>query len=151
MISLIDTNVLLRFFDLADPRNSEIVQALDAMTKASEETYVCAQVLIEYWVVATRPREANGLGLSIPDADRNLDQIEALFACLPEPPDIGARWREIVRQHSVSGKQAHDARLVALMQAHGVEHLFTLNSQDFTRYQGIVPLTPAEAISLYRP
>ena len=42
MISLIDTNVLLRFFDLADPRNPEIVQAPDVMTKASEETYVCA-------------------------------------------------------------------------------------------------------------
>lgn len=147
MSCLIDTNVILRFFDMADPRNPEIVQSLDAITKASEETYVCAQVLIEYWVVATRPREANGLGLSISDADRNLDRIEALFPCLPEPPDIGGRWREIVRQHSVRGKQAHDARLAALMQAHGVKHLLTLNSQDFTRYEGIIPLSPAEALS----
>ena len=148
MSCLIDTNVILRFFDLADPRNPEIVQALDAITRASEETYVCAQVLIEYWVVATRPREANGLGLSIPDADRNLDRIEALFPCLPEPPDIGRLWRDVVRQHSVRGKQAHDARLVAVMQAHGVERIITLNCQDFTRYQGIAPLTPADALSL---
>jgi len=145
---LIDTNVLLRFFDLTDPQNGEIVRALDAVTRASEETFVCAQVLIEYWAVATRPREANGLGLDIAEADQNLDEIEALFACLPEPPDMAERWRAVVTQHSVSGKQAHDARLAALMQAHGVVHLVTLNPQDFARYQDITPLTPAEALSL---
>ena len=148
MSYLIDTNVLLRFFDLTDPQNAEIVRALDAVTRASEETFVCAQVLIEYWAVATRPREANGLGLDIAEADRNLDEIETLFTCLPEPPDIAKRWREVVTQHSVSGKQAHDARLAAFMRAHDIKHLVTLNPQDFTRYAEITPLTPAEVLSL---
>lgn len=148
MSYLIDTNVLLRFFDLADPQNAEIVRALDTVTKASEETFVCAQVLIEYWVVATRPREVNGLGLGIAEADQNLNEIEALFACLPEPPDIAKSWRSVVTQHSVSGKQAHDARLVALMLTHRISHILTLNPADFARYPEITALTPSEVLSL---
>ena len=148
MSYLVDTNLLLRFFDLADPQNAEIVRALDTVTKASEETFVCAQVLIEYWVVATRPREVNGLGLDVADADQNLNEIEALFLCLPEPPDIAKRWRKVVTQHSEIGKQAHDARLVALMLSHGISHILTLNPSDFARYPEITPLTPAEVLSL---
>lgn len=148
MSCLIDTNILLRFFDLADPRNAEIVRALDTVTRASEETFVCAQVLIEYWVVATRPREANGLGLSIGDADQNLNKIDALLTCLPEPPDIADLWHKVVVEHKVLGKQAHDARLVALMLSHGISQLLTLNTSDFARYPEITPLTPAEVLSL---
>lgn len=40
-------------------------------------------------------------------------------------------------------KQVHDARLVALMQAHGITHILTLNGSDFTRYPGITPVDPA--------
>lgn len=44
------------------------------------------------------------------------------------------------------GKSAHDARIAALMLAHGVTHLLTLNPTDFTRYNGITPVTPQEII-----
>ena len=36
---------------------------------------------------------------------------------------------------------------LVLMRAHGIEHLVTLNPQDFTRYQDVTPLTPAEVLS----
>jgi hypothetical protein len=39
--------------------------------------------------------------------------------------------------------QVHDARLVALMQVHGITHILTLNGADFARYPGIVPIDPA--------
>ena len=38
--------------------------------------------------------------------------------------------------------QVHDARLVALMQVHGITHILTLNRADFARYPGIVPIDP---------
>jgi len=43
--------------------------------------------------------------------------------------------------------QVHDARLVALMQVHGISHVFTLNPSDFARYSGITALTPANVIA----
>jgi len=143
---LIDTNVLLRFFDLADPRNAEIVAAIDAITAATTETYVCAQVLIEYWVSATRPREANGFGLDAAQADLRLAEIETLFTLLPEPPDIAARWRRLAVEHAVQGKQAHDARIVAVMLAHSVTHILTLNAADFARYAEVTVTTPQDIL-----
>ncbi len=146
MSYLIDTNVLLRFFDIADPRNTEIVEALDAVTNSTEEIFVCLQVLIEYWSVATRPREVNGLGLATADADRHLSKIESLFTRLPEPSDISERWRELAACHCVIGRQAHDARLAALMISHGIDTIITLNNTDFTRYSEITALTPAQLL-----
>jgi predicted nucleic acid-binding protein len=48
--------------------------------------------------------------------------------------------------HGVQGKQVHDARLAALMLAHGITHILTLNGADFARYPGIVPIDPASLV-----
>jgi predicted nucleic acid-binding protein len=144
---LIDTNILLRFFDRQDPRNSDILAALDILTTNNAEVYICGQVLIEYWAAATRPREVNGLGLSPQQADVNLADIETLFECLPEPFDVIDRWRQLAREYSVSGKQAHDTRIAAFMLAYNITHILTLNSNDFSRYEGIIPITPHELIN----
>ena len=61
--------------------------------------------------------------------------------------DAAKRWRELARRQSVVGKQAHDARIVALMLAHNVTHLLTLNSADFARYPEITTITPSESLS----
>jgi hypothetical protein len=45
------------------------------------------------------------------------------------------------------GKNAHDARFVAAMMAHGLTHLLTFNPQDFRRYSGITVVTPAEILT----
>jgi predicted nucleic acid-binding protein len=49
-----------------------------------------------------------------------------------------------VKQHAVSGKSAHDARIVAAMIVHGIERLVTFNVRDFKRYEGIIIITLAE-------
>lgn len=148
---LIDTNVLLRLRDPESPHHSDCVQALDQLRKFSKTAYTCAQVLVEYWVVATRPREVNGLALSTDAVDRYLSDTETVFSCLPEPSDIAARWRKLVVEHGVQGRPAYDARLVALMQAHDVTHVVTLNTGDFARYRGITPVLPSEAATMATP
>ena len=57
------------------------------------------------------------------------------------------RWERVVIEHRVLGRQAHDARLVALMLSHGVSHILTLNTADFARYPEITAVTPAEILS----
>jgi predicted nucleic acid-binding protein len=78
------------------------------------------------------------------DAEASLRRAEQWLVWLPEPPDIGARWRANVNKHSVLGKQAHDTRLVALMEAHGLKHLLTLNPGDFARFPGVTCVEPAQ-------
>lgn len=50
--------------------------------------------------------------------------------------------------HAVSGKNAHDARLVAAMLAHGLTHLLTFNDADFQRFTGITTVTPAAVLAM---
>ena len=133
MSYLIDTNVFLRVANPADPRRPECVAALDHLRSIDDDSFTCAQILIEYWVAATRPADVNGLGLDAAQTGRNLNLIVSMFPCLPEPSDMAKRWRQVVETNEVLGKQARDARIVALMLAHNVTHLVTLNAADFAR------------------
>jgi hypothetical protein len=47
----------------------------------------------------------------------------------------------------VPGKNAHDARLVAVMMIHGLTHLLTFNTQDYRQYSGVTVLSPADALT----
>ncbi len=55
------------------------------------------------------------------------------------------RWLDLCTRHAVRGRQAHDTRLVAVMLAHGITHLVTLNAGDFERYSEIKCLVPGAA------
>lgn len=100
------------------------------------------QVLYEYWVVATRPAAQNGLGLTVTDARVAVEEFTLTFPLLRDERGIFSFWLDLVTAHSVAGKLAHDARLVAAMNRHGLTHLMTFNSTDFTRFQPVVALTP---------
>jgi predicted nucleic acid-binding protein len=75
--------------------------------------------------------------LSIAEADRRAELIEASFVRLPEDEQIHAEWRRLVVTHSVVGVKVHDARLVAAMNVHGITHVLTVNDKDFRRYPGM--------------
>jgi predicted nucleic acid-binding protein len=96
------------------------------------------------WAVSTRPVENNGLGLSPGQADRVLVRVESSVYRLPDSDDVYPEWRRLVVTHGVSGKKAHDARLVATMTVNGIAHILTFNAGDFARYTGINVLNPAE-------
>ena len=49
--------------------------------------------------------------------------------------------------YNVQGKQAHDTRLVAAMERHGVRYLLTFNTSDFARFPKIVAHSPAEIMT----
>ncbi len=105
-----------------------------------------AQNLVEFWNVATRPKERNGFGLSVAEADREATLIEGEFTLLPDNEQLHPEWRRLVLTHSVVGVQVHDARLVAAMRVHGIRHLLTLNDQDFLRYPGITVVHPRQLL-----
>lgn len=120
MRRLVDTNVLIRMADVESKLRSTSKDAIIRLLSQGDQLFMSAQVAIEFWAVATRPKNVNGLDLSPVQADAELSDFETLLTLLPEPEDIAARWRALARKHSVSGKQAHDTRLVALMEAHAL-------------------------------
>ena len=76
-------------------------------------------------------------------ATAELSRVQPLFPLLTDTPAIFAEWQRLVTAHGVMGRNAHDARLVAAMNVHGLTHLLTFNTGHFTRYPGITALNPA--------
>lgn len=102
------------------------------------------QNLIELWTVATRPIEANGLGFPTASARSEIERMERFFTILPETPALYPAWKRLVIEHEVCGKPAHDARLVAAMQVHGILAILTFDKPGFSRYPGIQVVDPVE-------
>ncbi|MDY6785514.1 MAG: PIN domain-containing protein [Cyanobacteriota bacterium] len=129
---LLDTNILLRAYDPASPSYGVAVEAISQLLMQGDECVLTAQVLIEFWVVATRPVEVNGLGWSV---ERTRDIVETLlgqFPLLEESAQIFPNWFNLVATGNVRGKRTHDIRLIAVMLAHQITHLLTFNPRDFT-------------------
>jgi len=148
---LLDTNILGR---MAEPGHAQYHIALDAtaaLIRRGDQPCIAPQVLYEFWVVATRPKAVNGLGLTVAMAAAELSRLQRLFLFVPETPAVFAEWEQLVTAHQVSGKNAHDARLVAIMSLHGISHILTFNSVHFARYRSVTALEPAVVISAASP
>jgi predicted nucleic acid-binding protein len=145
MIYFVDTNILLRFLNRADPNYLTSRAAVRIIKARGDEVVTAAQNIAEFWNVLTRPATARGgYGLSVVDAERRLRFVERHFSILPASPSAYHEWKRLVVTHSVSGVQVYDARIAALMKVHGVSHILTLNKSDFARYSGVTALSPWE-------
>ncbi len=143
---LIDTNVLLR---LAEPEQTQCQEALAALQMLHDSDHrlcIVPQNLYEYWVVATRPRETNGMGLPLDQACNDLSDLCEMFVFLRDERTVFSRWQQLVAEVGVIGKRSHDARLVASMHRHKLTHLLTFNDADFKRFPDITVMTPVESL-----
>ena len=62
MAHLVDTSVLARLANTADPLNPVAERAVLELHRRAEVLHVTAQNLVEFRNVATRPKHLNGLG-----------------------------------------------------------------------------------------
>lgn len=141
---LLDTNLLVRTAEPRNPARETALAAIQNLERSGFEPCIVPQVLYEYWVVCTRPSIQNGLGLTTVQASNDLERLQQLFVVLHDEPALFNLWSTIVKSHDVSGKNAHDARLVAAMMLHQVTHLLTFNDADFTRFTSITVMTPVQ-------
>jgi predicted nucleic acid-binding protein len=144
---LLDTNILLRQAEPKHAQHRTSVQATNVLRQRGEDLVVVPQVIYEFWSVATRPVEQNGLGMTPNEAHGELIAIQRLFRLLRDERAIYALWERLVLSLGVRGKQAHDARLAAAMQRHAVTQILTFNAADFARYPQTVAVTPDEILT----
>lgn len=143
MKHLIDTGVLLRCFDEADPHCPAIREAFRRLRRRGDTLHISVQNAAEFWNVSTRPASARGgYGQSNEATDRRLDFVERFAVLLTETSASYAVWRKLLVDASISGVAVHDARLVSVMIDQGIESLITLNAADFDRYDGVRAQTP---------
>lgn len=143
MLVLVDTNVLLRAMEPRHLRHRDAVESLRSIRSTGHEPCLVPQIHYEFLVVATRPVAQNGLGMTPEEADAELINLGTpLFRLLRDERANYDRWRDLVSRYRVEGKSAHDKRLVAAMQRHGISDILTFNVADFRKYVGINPFKP---------
>jgi len=139
---LSDTNIILRLAQPAHPMHAATLGAVTKLFANGDNLCLLPQNLIEFWNVATRPADKNGLGWTTAKTDAQVADLETIFTVLPDSPAIFTEWRRLVVKHSVLGKQVHDTRIVAAMNVHKITHLLTFNIDDFKRFAGITLINP---------
>ena len=139
MAHLVDTSVLARLANTADPFHAVAARAVFELHPTGAVLHLTAQNLVEFRNLATRPRAVNGLGLSAVDAEAKAAVFEGTFPLLAETPDIYPAWKVLVGALGVIGKRVHDARLVAVCHVHAVTHVLTFNVSHFVGMAGFGP------------
>ena len=112
---LVDTNILLRMTRRSDPQHKIVANSLAVLAGQAVALYYTHQNIAELWNAMTRPVDRNGLGLSVHEAEREVEVIEAGMSLLTDGEAVYREWRRIVTQFGISGVQVHDARLAAAM------------------------------------
>lgn len=134
----VDTNVLLSATDSSRWCHHDALAFLDEGMTGKRSLYASNQVLREYLVVATRPLEGNGLGMSTAEAIDNVHHLRKCLTPLPEDAETSAILLRFITQFDLKGKRIHDANLVAIMYQHGLKCLKTYNPNDFRVFNDIM-------------
>lgn len=144
MIVLVDSNILVYLANPQSPLYQQARDAINLLLQRGETLCVLPQNLIEFWAVATRPLQNNGLGLTATQAQTEILRAKSFFRLLDEDSRIFPEWEKLAVQHSVMGKNAHDAKIAAAMNIHQVSMLLTVNKADFKRFTNIKAMEPKE-------
>jgi predicted nucleic acid-binding protein len=132
---LVDTNILIAATDEGRDDHPKALSVLTDWPAAGTTLYTSGQILREYLAVVTRPTDANGLGLSQPDALTNVMTFQRRLRFIPETDKTHRRLLTLLGDVPCTGKQIHDANVVATALAHGVTAIATLNLADFARFR----------------
>jgi predicted nucleic acid-binding protein len=107
---LVDTNILLRTIEPGHPQHAIATEATDLLRRQGDVLCLVPQILYEFWVVATRPRNVNGLGMSPSDAEAAVTEFLQFFTLLRDERAIFEHWFDLVVQQGVRGVNARPTR-----------------------------------------
>jgi len=146
MAVLIDTSILARMADHADPDRLVAAGAVSKLRHKGEELFIARQNLYEYWTVVTRPVYANGLDLPPADALRDIEEFKQRYTIPTDPESLLDEWLKLVSVGPVIGKQSHDARVVALMICLSIPSILTFNTPHFARFPQVKAIHPSDVV-----
>ena len=132
---LLDTNVLLAATDETRTEHGDALETINIWPASGMVLYCSGQILREYLAVATRPVDLNGLGMSRTDAVSNVRALRSRLNLLAEDVKVSDRLLQLLDAVDCTGKQLHDANVVATMLVHGIDTVVTINVGDFARFE----------------
>lgn len=144
-LAFLDTNILLAATDTGREGHQAALRVFEMLPAAGVHLALCGQILREYLVVATRPMDADGLGMDLHLALENIEEIRSRCVFLDETDESLQILMDIVRDRQIRGKRTHDANVAAMMISSGVSTVVTYNTRDFSEFPGITAVTPEES------
>jgi predicted nucleic acid-binding protein len=145
MTYLLDTGILLRLANTVDPLHEVVSLAIQRLGDRHHNFMTTSQNIAEFWNVATRPKELNGLGFTIDVVSTALSRtVEPLCPVIREHSQHYKELKRLLNTYRIVGKQVHDARLVASLLTWKIPTILTLNERHFKRFEteGILIATP---------
>jgi hypothetical protein len=143
---LLDANILVYAMDTGAAQHRASLGLLEAASDSATVLYVSSQVLCEFYSIVTNPRR-----IAAPySPSEALEAISALLALpgihvLPTPVQVVSGWMALLQRHPVTGADVFDLQLVATMQAHNVQRIYTFNTADFEVFPELTVIAPREA------
>lgn len=133
---ILDTNVLIYAINSDSVHHDKTRKALDSLQNKHFRFCVTEQIIRETLVVATQSRFLSH-PLNPLEAKKLATQLLYKFVFLPSNNYSRLCLLELISQYKITGRLIHDANIIAVMQSHGVKHLFTYNIKDFSHFRGI--------------
>jgi len=140
----VDTNVLVYLTVQAAPGHAAARVALDAARQSGNVLWLSRQILREYIATLTR-QQPFSIPLPVTTVVTEVGRLMTTFRIAEDGPAVTTHLLSLLGQVSCTGKQVHDANIVATMPAHGIPKLLTNNIKDFTRFAPfitVIPLAP---------
>jgi len=137
----VDTNVLVYATRPSSAEHAAARAALNRLEREGSTLWVSHQVLREYLAVVTRP-QVSAPALLMATAIADVRSFRAAFDVAEERSSVLDRLLDLLAAHPGSGRQVHDANVVATMLEHGIRRLLTFNSADFRRFARIIDIEP---------
>jgi len=136
----VDTNVIYTTVS-ASPFHSQAMNAVQQLNKQSAELWISRQIMREYLAVLSRPQTfASPLPASILKSD--LLRFEQQFRVAEDNAEVTRQLLGLITSLTVSGKQIHDANIVATMLTYGIKDVLTHNTSAFMRFAPLVTVIP---------
>lgn len=130
----VDTNVWFEATVRDRKLHDNAVAVLEHYPRDGVELLTSGQVIREFFSVATRPSDKNGVGMSPGAAIEAVRRYKLRTTFLPDNLAVSALLEELALKPACRGKQIHDANIAATAIYHGASALLTANPSDFRRF-----------------
>jgi len=137
----VDTNVLVYAQTTSSPLHPAATARLQSLVAAGHPLWISRQIMREYLAAMSRP----GTLTSPPTMAtlvKNVQDFEKQFNVAEDGPTVTGSLLSLLLAVACSGKQVHDANIVATMLAQGITRLLTHNTSDFSRFHAWISVIP---------
>lgn len=142
-LALVDTNVLLEATDEGRRLHSRALGLFRSAPGDGVDLFLGTQIIREYLVVATRPVELNGLGMTTDRALDNIKRFQQRASLIAETLQAGELFLKWAEKYRIRGKRLHDLQILATASVAGMHALITANERDYPKSPplAIIPLS----------